>query len=558
MTKKLVSFDDQAEPGQGLPAAVKAELNATYAPESGSGNYVGVQKVDNGGVTPGIIRQPTLTVEKSWPNANVDYRIVWYMDGGKTLYAIGNDYTIRKSTDTGQTWTARGRMTSPIERTAPSGTFLRLASGTLLAASPDNPGTIQFYRSTDDGATWTTVHTGPIGQAPMGSQGWAVDPATGHVYYGEYQSTIDATETLVRVYRSTDDGATWPVFATLPGPASTVPAADRVRHVHSVTHDPVTGRMIVATGDSSGASGLYQTNAAGTGLEPLLLNRQTPIPGGEGARAIGVIPFPDYIVYMGDASSNPYIMRVKRGPNATVLPETTERLYRVNSTGWWAIKASADGSRWVVSASPENPSVRLDSAAHLYSVEDQGDTIIEIGSLAGSAGTTGIMALAPVGTSSLGGEVFMLASSGTARPAQWMLRLTRGNTALAWPSERPRAYAWQTQNSGVMEFPAGETVKVFGGTKAPVKGFRYLRIYDAGVKLVSGAGPATLYIRQGSVFFTAVAATHGMSYRSHLGVDAGSNECASYLIQAEAEVTFELRNNSASSVLGYVTYGWGN
>ena len=31
MTKKLVSFDDQAEPGQGLPAAVKAELNATYA-----------------------------------------------------------------------------------------------------------------------------------------------------------------------------------------------------------------------------------------------------------------------------------------------------------------------------------------------------------------------------------------------------------------------------------------------------------------------------------------------------------------------------------------------
>ena len=30
MTKKLVSFDDQAEPGQGLPAAVKAELSATY------------------------------------------------------------------------------------------------------------------------------------------------------------------------------------------------------------------------------------------------------------------------------------------------------------------------------------------------------------------------------------------------------------------------------------------------------------------------------------------------------------------------------------------------
>ena len=32
MTKKLVSFDDQAEPGEGLPAAVKAELSATYRP----------------------------------------------------------------------------------------------------------------------------------------------------------------------------------------------------------------------------------------------------------------------------------------------------------------------------------------------------------------------------------------------------------------------------------------------------------------------------------------------------------------------------------------------
>ena len=34
MTKKLVSFDDQAEPGEGLPAAVKAELNNTYADKS--------------------------------------------------------------------------------------------------------------------------------------------------------------------------------------------------------------------------------------------------------------------------------------------------------------------------------------------------------------------------------------------------------------------------------------------------------------------------------------------------------------------------------------------
>lgn len=39
MTKKLVSFDDQAEPGQGLPAAVKAELNDTY------GTKVEVQEV---------------------------------------------------------------------------------------------------------------------------------------------------------------------------------------------------------------------------------------------------------------------------------------------------------------------------------------------------------------------------------------------------------------------------------------------------------------------------------------------------------------------------------
>lgn len=35
MTKKLVSFDDQAEPGEGLPAAVRSELNATYGTDLG-------------------------------------------------------------------------------------------------------------------------------------------------------------------------------------------------------------------------------------------------------------------------------------------------------------------------------------------------------------------------------------------------------------------------------------------------------------------------------------------------------------------------------------------
>ncbi len=47
MTKKLVSFDDQAEPGEGLPAVVKSELNNTYADRD---------TVDSGRLAPAPLR----------------------------------------------------------------------------------------------------------------------------------------------------------------------------------------------------------------------------------------------------------------------------------------------------------------------------------------------------------------------------------------------------------------------------------------------------------------------------------------------------------------------
>jgi len=191
-------------------------------------------------------------------------------------------------------------------------------------------------------------------------------------------------------------------------------------------------------------------------------------------------------------------------------------------------------------------------------VEDQGDTITEVGAISTRAAASGFLALAPVGNAAEGGDVFMLTAQGVARNAQWLCRLARGTTAVPWPEQRPRAYAWQTQNSGVMTFTAGESVQVFGGTKAPAKGFRYLRIYDCGVKLLSGTGPATLYVRAGSILLNINHATHGLSYRSFLGGEAGSAECLSFVIPEGQEVTFELRNNAASTIVGYVTYGWGN
>lgn len=452
---------------------------ASYVPANWavSSTYAGVAKFDNGGTFLKPVRVPTLTVERSWPDSNVDYRILWVESLGQTLYGFSpTDNSFRKSTDGGVTWTRKGYYFFGVNT---PGAFLKTAAGTLLFFRPGSSAAIA--RSTDDGATWATATmVARSVHYPMGAQSWAIDPVTNYLYYGEYV-TAD-TDTVTYVYRSTDDGATWVIWYTFPGYASGDPL--KIRHIHSIQWDPYLAKIVVLTGDSDPAAGMYRVSNDGTTLVPLLLNSQ--VPGfTTAARSIGIIPFPNYLCWTGDSSATSCLFRVARTELANAFPIVTE-VYRANSTAWFTCQASSDGSRWVFSSSGESPTTALDAGVHLYSVEDQGATVYEIGALSVPISGTGVAALSPVGSPGIHGDIFFMQSHYvTGRLASWKLTLAHGTTPMHWPRQAPRTFMHSTRQSpGSVVIPTTPAL-VIGHIKVPVTATT-LHILDAGIITQSG------------------------------------------------------------------------
>lgn len=512
---------------------------------------LGIKKKKFGGVVPEPVRAPTLVVDAAWPDRNVAYRIVWSENNGQTLYGYGADRSWRKSTDGGKTWVYRGLMGQGLSEV---GVFLKLASGTLLAMIPGS--TAGIVRSADDGATWawafntTTAPPSRLSTWAMGAQSWAQDPITGAIYYGEYDISND--KALTHVYRSVDDGATWQIFHSFPGFASG--SADKVRHVHSIQWDHVMQRIIIMTGDSDPAAGMYRVKADNTGAEPMLLNRDVPSIL-DGARAIGLIPFPDYLCWTGDSTGNPWLMRIARSEIGNPNP-VVERVYRVNSTAWFTCRASDDGSRWVFSASNEAGS-RIDRSAHLYAVEDQGATVYEVGALSIPRSAGGLPAIAPVGQAHIHGDTMLLQAHSAGKSAVWRGSISDGVAQLPWPAPDPDAYLIESVNSGAVDFSPGTVSNVFASSRAPYFA-RKLHIFEMGCIAQTGTatGLAVAVRRKsdGSIIMNSAVASERAQRRAEAG-----GPIFSILIDAATDIEFVVYATSGTArVTATVTYGWGS
>ncbi|WP_258802769.1 WD40/YVTN/BNR-like repeat-containing protein [Pseudarthrobacter sp. NS4] len=514
--------------------------------------YAGVKKLDNGGQFLKPVRVPTLTVLDSLPNPTADFRILWTEANGQTLYAVGFDNTFRKSTDGGMTWTRLGRHAAGLGGS--SGAFLKTTAGTLLTHSLESP--TKIVRSTDDGLTWTVVHTLRAATRLMGVQSWCQDAANGHLYYVEYISPANSVD--VMIYRSTDDGLTWATFATFPGGGTTDP--NRIDHMHSCQYDSVSQRVYFMLGDTRPKAGIYRTNAAKTGVEPVVLNEQVEAQTGspDAARSIGMMWFPDYIAWTGDASSNPYLMRMHRNQIGIAAP-VVERVYRFNSTGWFTAKASSDGTRWVCSASQEpTAGVNLDKAVHLYAVEDQGATIYEIAAYPTEA--TINAALAPVGQAEIHGDTFWLTTFGISTNfdyAYYKCRIARGTAPMPVTKRRAMPYAWETQNSGYHVLGVTEN-KLFGHTRGSSTN-RTLYIFDYGVLKKAGTGTLGVKIRREDG--TTIASVDTFNKRQRQSLFAETEPyLAKVTLNSDEGVEFVIYNQSGANPAegtAFVTYGWG-
>lgn len=114
------------------------------------------------------------------------------------------------------------------------------AGGTLLAnGGPD------LYRSTDGGITWASV----LNDANMGATSRGLcQLADGTLLLGHYFAPQGATTYTCKLWRSTNDGATWTVAQSWANAGNG--ASSPIRHIHCVRADPnVTGRAWIAAGD---------------------------------------------------------------------------------------------------------------------------------------------------------------------------------------------------------------------------------------------------------------------------------------------------------------------
>lgn len=517
----------------------RTALDSTLAATPGA-----PRKQIRGGNFPKPARFPTLTIADQWPNPRSPFdRILWVENRGQTLYGLGSDGVLRKSTDRGASWESKAYMNwAP----ALQNIFLKTASGTLLTISTGGG----IWRSTDDGGTWSQVGSVQAGQTILGTQSWTINPLNGHIYLGMYDGR---GQTVMNLYRSTDDGATWPVFHAFPGTAS--PDANRITHIHAVQWDHVDKRVVISTGDSSPGSGLYRTTADGSGIEPLVLNRMLPVDLFDAPRSIGIMPFPDYIAWASDSTTSPFLFRIARSEIGKTEP-VIERVYRLNSTAWWTCQASADGSRWVISASQENADTQIDRLVHLYAVEDQGATVYEIGTLPPTSDTSPAGSMMPVGQPTLHDETFFMAARTAGAQATWKFRMGLGaGVSIPWPKANSEVVAWKTVNSGAVDLASGASM-VFAIDRAPAK-MPVLYVHDDLVSVLSGsAGTGVVGIRvkgQPEVYGgTAISSR----YTDHK--EAGGS-IRMFTFSPGDQIEFVLRSTAVSGIkaCGAVTYGWG-
>ena|GEM_PF-3571892 len=519
---------------------------ASYVPADWavSSTYVPMQKIDHGGYVPKPFRVPMLAVESVWPTFPLrTAKIVWVENQGATLYAMGADAQFLKSVDSGTSWTERAYLNwSP----AILSTFLKTSAGTLLTMGS----AYEIRRSVDDGVTWTNVHTASANTLALSTQSWDIDNVTGYIYFGEYTS---AATTNVVLWRSTDDGVTWTAWYTFPGTSTSDPL--RISHIHAVQWDHIAGRIVVCTGDSLPSVGIWRVNATGDSLEKVVTNDMLAPAAIDSPRCIGIMPFPDYIAWASDSTSNPGLYRMARAQIGQPNP-VIEKIYELNSTAWGTCRAADDGTTWIISASQEATS-SLDELMHVYAVTDQGATCWEVGALA-IPDVANASALMPIGRPSIHSHILWMTGRAFASLMSYKFQLGKGTTPLVLPPKPPTYSTVWTQNSGSAAVPASTSV-VFGGSRAPSLASK-LYVFDTGVIVQTGLGTAArLDIRiKGGATLRASDSLPSFAQYSHR---EWSGPIAVYTVTAAADIEFVLRNTDAGGPItatAFVTAAWGN
>ena len=175
-------------------------------------------------------------------------------------------------------------------------TMNRAGDGSLLAGCDD----AKIYRSTDDGATWTevfdtemvsTTSTFPIYNS---ISVWDKIAVIGNNSSSNYNPEQNA------IWLSRDYGENWETIWECPFPIS---------HFHKIQYDPYEGLIWAVAGDSSARDMIYCSDDFGKTwqhLEP-----------GDHIRATEIVPLPDHVLFLGDSKYQASVYRHVRPKSGT-------------------------------------------------------------------------------------------------------------------------------------------------------------------------------------------------------------------------------------------------
>ena len=521
----------------------RAALSDAYADKAVE-KQVAPQKMVFGLPVPKPQRAPNLAILRSMPDDDLGMQVIG-TEGG-VLWATGADNSLYKSDSSGKNWEHLSYHPSGIQT---RGGVTRCADGSLLIFDTS----FRIRRSTDDGRSWATVHERrATGFEPLTTQSIVVQPGTGHIYYGEY-TNVGTPDDLpdIALWRSTDHGETWHIFHSWPR-HKVAPGPLSIAHIHSVQVDPMTSDVWVMCGDASPSTGLWKVE--GETCVPMLTNSMLSSGLFDAPRAIGLMFFPDYIAWGSDSTANPHIFRMPRSAMG-VDPSKLEKGPRMSSTSWGTARASEDGSRWVMFSSDEAfPAHAADRMAHIYSVEDQGATVYEVGAVP-SRVDSGVTTLQPLAQPEKYGLDFwfnMRTGSGAWRGA-WQARLGYGGQTIPWPVTAEKSFT-QSQNSGMMELDASDS-EVFGVAVAPSFA-RVLEIWEGSAYRSAGGAAGSVRMQVmvdgDEVWSTPSASARQASRREHGGPVSRIPVTAGKLVE------FRITNTHRTPATGCagVTYAW--